>query len=405
MANLSDLTSQCIRCGFCLESCPTFMMSGNEVESPRGRIYLAKSAAAGDIAWDATAAALDTCLGCRACETACPSGVQYGEILELARAEVRKGDRRPWMERLLQVTTRPAMLRANLMLGELLPSGPMPKFLSGNLSDEPAQADRPRVPSPTPWPELDEAELPAVRGEVYLLEGCAMRVLYPDVNEATRRLLRRAGFRVRETSAGCCGALHAHSGYLREADELATGLAKAMPDDLPVIVNSAGCGSTIKDYGAVVGAGLEGFASRAVDIAEFLAGVDFEQQLAASSGLPGVRLTYHDACHLVHGQRVASAPRRLLEAIPGVELVPLLEADVCCGSAGTYNLTQPSRARKLLDRKWDNVAATGAQIVVMGNPGCQTWIGQAARESGECIEVRHTADVLESSFSGLRRLG
>lgn len=404
MGNLSDLTSQCIRCGFCLESCPTFAISGNETESPRGRIYLVRSADEGRLSWGTdVAGSLDTCLGCRACETACPSGVKYGEILEIARSEVRKERPQPGLDRLSAATTSPRRLRLELGLGSLLPPGKIPGIVSRTLTNEPPEVDRPSLPDPNPWPPLDERELPTIRGEVYLLEGCAMRVLYPDVHEATRRLLRRVGYRVRESSAGCCGALHAHSGDLAEADRKANALAATMPDDLPIIVNSAGCGSTMKEYGHVIGSGLECIARRTRDISEFLLAEGLIDALTVSSGLAGVTATYHDACHLAHGQRVTSAPRQLLGAVPGLRFAPLRDADMCCGSAGTYNLTQPSRARKLLDRKWNAIEETGVGMVVMGNPGCHTWIAQAAREHGGHIEVRHTADVLEASFSGLRR--
>lgn len=398
MPDLSDLTSQCIRCGFCLESCPTFLITGDESQGPRGRIKLAREAA-----WDSdTYAAIDSCLGCRNCETACPSGVKYGEILELARAELEPKHGRNARKQLLMGLTDFKKARVQFGLASFWPGDKMPGFLSRAVSGQSPEARIPGLPNPTPWPPLEERDLPAIQGEVYLLEGCVMRVLYPDVHEATRRLLRRIGFAVRESEAGCCGALHAHSGHLEEAELRAQELAKQMPDDLPIIVNSAGCGSTMKEYGHVIGQGLEQTAKRTYDITEFLLANGLMERLSSSPGLPNITLTYHDACHLAHGQKVTSPPRELLAVIPGATLIDLPESDLCCGSAGTYNIFQPQMARKLLDRKWSHIEDTKAHIAVMGNPGCQGWIQQAADESGSVMRVMHTADVLESAFSGIR---
>ena len=390
---ISDLASHCIRCGFCLESCPTFVVTGQETESPRGRIYLVRSAVEGKLAWEAAKPHLDLCLGCRACETACPSGVQYGAILELAREEVRK--RSGWDAKrfLLKGLTRPSELKWNLALMRLWPGKRLPRLLSLLLSGKAPEADRPRAPSESSWPPLEEAKLPPVKGEVYLLEGCAMRVLYPRVHEATRRLLRRAGYVVRPSpNAGCCGALHAHNGYLEDAKSMLAKLLEAFPDsELPVVVNSAGCGSWTRDATA---------SDRFVDAAVFLHRSGFADLLSGSKGL-GSRLTYHDACHLSHGQQVRAEPRELLKAIPSIEFVELGEADRCCGSAGIYNVVQPEMARTLLDRKWGHVEETAAEIVALGNPGCHGWIAQAAREKGGRVRVLHTMEVLEAAFTGL----
>lgn len=400
MPQLDDLASQCIRCGFCLESCPTFLITGDESQSPRGRITLAKEASAiGEFSPD-TVAALDTCLGCRACETACPSGVQYGKILEIARDEVRNKNR--FQKSLLNTITHPTWAKFQFAIGGLLPSRKPPVLLSRLLSGQLPEADTPQVPIESAWPPLEEQHLPPIKGQVYLLEGCVMRVLYPGVNEATRRLLRRVGFEVIPTRSGCCGALHAHSGYLDEAESQAQALANSMPLDLPVIVNSAGCGSTMKEYGSVVGQGLDGFAKRTLDATEFLHQNGLKEQLNHSRGLTATAVAYHEACHLIHGQKISSIPKELISAIPGVDLVPLLEADLCCGSAGTYNVFQPKMARELLERKWANIASTGAQILATGNPGCHAWIEQANQEHDHPIRVLHTLELLESSFSGLQ---
>ncbi len=389
MPSLSDLTSQCIRCGFCLEACPTFVLSGRETESPRGRIYLARSADEGKVEWEETRHALDTCLGCRACEPACPSGVKYGEILEQARDTLGA---KPGVKNLIDGLSDPAAVRRQLALSRLWPGSKVPGFVSKGLSDEPSVADLPRSPKKRDWPSIDESTLPSIKGRVAILEGCVMRVLYPDVHIALRRLLRRIGYTVVENDAGCCGALHAHNGMLDEAHQKVEALSRELPKDVPLIVDSAGCGSWLKDS--------IGREARVVDASEFLLANGLIDQLKASPGLD-LTVTYHDACHLAHGQRIKDEPRALIQAIPGLTFVELVESDMCCGSAGVYNLTQPGYAKRLLDRKWANVLATGAEIVATGNPGCHAWIEQASREAGGRVKVVHTLDLLEASFTGL----
>ncbi|HZH98274.1 MAG TPA: heterodisulfide reductase-related iron-sulfur binding cluster, partial [Fimbriimonadaceae bacterium] len=385
------------------------MVTGEETESPRGRIYLARSAEEQGLDWiEGVKPHLDRCLGCRACETACPSGVRYGELLELAREEIEMRAPHRAKHALLSGMTSPALMKVQLLLGKLYPGRRIPKFLSRMLSGQAPEADMPRAQSSGIYAPLQESELPAVRGHVLLLEGCVMRVLFPGVHEATRRLLRRVGFEVAEVDLGCCGALHAHAGYHSQGLERAHKLFERAKG-LPIIVNSAGCGSFLKDFllsheappalkavgpaaavdetnlasaasergdsatAVVRSQPLESEAPKVWDISEFLLGQGLADALASTAGLKH-RVTYHDACHLAHGQGVRKEPRKLLEAIPLLELVELGESDRCCGSAGIYNLTQPGLARELLDRKWGFVQESGAEIVVSGNPGCHAWI-------------------------------
>lgn len=398
MSDLSDLAAQCIRCGFCLESCPTFMVTGDESQSPRGRIYLAKNAEEGRISWKQAEPALSTCLGCRACETACPSGVEYGSLLELAREQVGQASPRQAEKALLKVLTNPSLAKASFAAASFAPGGRMPDFVSKALFGYKAEADSPRPQTLALWPELDESRLPAVKGEVYLLEGCVMRVLFPRVHQATKRLLRRLGYVTANVDGGCCGALHAHSGEMTEAAARAKKLSLAFSGDLPIIVNSAGCGSTLKSYGTHFGE--ERIARQTKDISEFLQENGLADLLKLTRGL-NYTATYHDACHLAHGQGIRSHPRQLLQAVPGITWKNLPESETCCGSAGIYNVAQPKMARRLLERKWQNVASTGAELLVSGNPGCHAWLEQASREKGKGVKVLHTVELLESAFSGL----
>ncbi|HMS56645.1 MAG TPA: (Fe-S)-binding protein [Fimbriimonadaceae bacterium] len=379
MKSLDDLTAQCIRCGFCLESCPTFVLSGEETESPRGRIYLARSAAAGTINWQDAKPHLDTCLGCRACETACPSGVKYGEILEQSREIVEQSSPNLIKSKLIDVSTDAKKLK----LSGLWPGKRMPGFASRLISSEAPEADIPR-PVHRDFPPL--INVPEVKEQVWLLEGCAMKVLFPSVHEATKRLLRRLGFQANPLPFECCGALHAHNGHLSEGTLMRSKLLSSLGDS-KLVLNSAGCGSWIK----------EGGSNGVFDLSEFLVENGLIELLRQAQFK--AKITYHDACHLAHGQGVREAPRQLLAAIPGAEVVSLPESDMCCGSAGVYNVLQPKRARALLNRKWKNIESTGAQIVVQGNPGCHAWIAQAAREHGGTVEVMHLAEVLEIALS------
>lgn len=423
MHDILDLTTHCIRCGFCLEDCPTFVETSNELESPRGRIYLVRSALEGKLLWDDIKPHMDLCLGCRACETACPSGVQYGAILELARNSLGTTITK---QALLAGTTNPKVLKAQLAATKLLPGKKLPGFISRALSGSTAEADlpTPQVLKPLP-PLVTERQ---IRGEVYMLTGCAMQVLYPRVHECTRRLLRRIGYVVKDVDQGCCGALHAHNGDLETARKMGGALVSKFPGDLPIVVNSAGCGSTMKEYSELLEyrmtfppgtpeqkeariksewdksdafeANVEHFVSRVFDLSEFLLAHGLLDELKSAPGVHGKRITYHDACHLSHGQKITSAPRQLIKAIPNSTYVELPESMMCCGSAGVYNVLQPQMARRLLNRKIGHIQETHADIVATGNPGCHAWIAQGCGEV-KGPKVLHTAELLEAAFVGI----
>jgi glycolate oxidase iron-sulfur subunit len=383
---LRDLTAACIHCGFCLESCPTFTLTGDESQSPRGRIHIVRALTEGGLEWSGQARApLDTCLGCLACETACPSGVRYGEILELAREAflARAPPRQARARRLfLDGLTNPTVLRAQLALAKLLPGRTMPRFVARMLADDPAVVRLPVARQCPPFPRATAKE------HVALLAGCVMDVLFPHVHAATERLLARVGIGAVRTR-GCCGALHAHAGHLdegRKKAERVIGQAKG----LKLVTNSAGCGSWLRKV-APPGSVL--------DATETLLGHGLEDELRNSQGLGGVCATYHDACHLVHGQRIREEPRRLLRAVPGLTLVDLHESETCCGSAGVYNLLQPKMAARLAERKWRRIAQTGADWVLAGNPGCLAWI-ESAKPQGSTTRTAHTLEALEWSFGG-----
>jgi glycolate oxidase iron-sulfur subunit len=397
-----DALRKCVHCGICLPQCPTYRVLGEEMDSPRGRLYLMRAAAEGRIDLSETFTRhLDLCLGCRACETACPSGVPFGELLEATRGQIEARGR-PLGQRLrtdviLGLFPRPrrvgAMLRA---LGLYQRSGLQAVVRSsGMLRLVPTLKAMdellPPVPRVSPLPELVPAVGPR-RGRVGLLTGCIQRFLYPQINAETARLLARAGWDVVvPADQGCCGALHLHAGRLAEFRRLAGDLGAQFPADLDhVVVNAAGCGSAMKEYGHWLAgdAGARALAAKTRDVLELLA--DAELPLSPVEEVA----TYHDACHLVHGQRIRAEPRALLGRIPGLRLVDLPESDLCCGSAGVYNLQEPAMADRLLDRKVRNIAATGARLLVAGNPGCLLQIAKGCRERGLPVEVVHPVEIL-----------
>ena len=388
----------CIHCGLCLSSCPTFLETGNENNSPRGRIYLMRQMESGRLPVSpAVVAHIDSCLGCRACEAVCPSGVAYGELLEHTREHIELNHRRSpfqtFLRRVLieKILPFPGRLKLALLPARLVRFLRIEGWLPGAARD--ALALVPRNLSATPLPEFSPATGVPRRGRVGFIRGCVMSVMFGDTNAASIRLLNRAGYDVVAPRAqGCCGALYAHSGNLAAARACARrNIAAFAAETLDVIViNAAGCGSTLKEYGPLLQT-EEGraFSAKVKDLVEVLSPV-------AGDGTPAARVTYHDACHLAHAQRLTQAPRELVRAVAGASFVELPESDVCCGSAGSYNLTEPAMAERLRRRKVTNILSTGAQIVVTSNPGCILQIEAGLRNAGAGhIRVMHIADYLE----------
>jgi glycolate oxidase iron-sulfur subunit len=400
-ADAPDLAEirKCVHCGICLPQCPTYRVLGEEMDSPRGRIYLMRAAAEGRLELTETFQRhIDLCLGCRACETACPSGVRFGSLLEATRAQLRRSGPPP-RHRLLEtllfsIVPEPARLGAALAAFKLYKRSGLRRLVraSGVLRTLPRLAAMEAliedVPAAMPMPETLAARGRSV-GRVGLLTGCVQRHLYPSVNRDTARLLSLAGFDVViPRRQGCCGALELHAGRTDGYAARARALAAVFPADLDFIVtNAAGCGSTMKEYGHRT-ADLTPFAARVRDVTEVLAGADLPL------GPLDLTVTYHDACHLAHGQRLRQEPRQLLARIPGLKLVELGDSDLCCGSAGIYNLLEPGLARELLDAKLARIAETGARVVVAANPGCLLQIAWGCRERGLDVAILHPVELL-----------
>ena len=392
----------CVHCGLCLSSCPTYLETGNENDSPRGRIYIMRAIQAGRLdAGAATVRHIDLCLGCRACETACPSGVQYGTLLEETRDHIEKHHSRglfqwllrrlvieqvfpfPWR---LQVALWPVRAVRFLRLGFLLP-----KFAREMMELLPQQFAKGNLPAK----RLAKGE---AKGQVGFIEGCVMQVMFGDTNESSVELLNRDGWDViTPRGQGCCGALYAHSGQLAKARDCARRNIAAFENEPldAIIINAAGCGSTLVEYGELLKDDpawvkrAEAFSAKVKDLVTWL---DSSRFALSSSG---AKVTYHDACHLAHAQGITAEPRELVKAKSGGELVELAESDLCCGSAGSYNLTEPEMASRLQKRKAQNIIDSGAEVVVTTNPGCLLQIQSGLRKAGaHHIRAIHIADYL-----------
>jgi glycolate oxidase iron-sulfur subunit len=401
----------CVHCGFCLPTCPTYATMGEEMDSPRGRIFLMKEVLEGQLELETALPYIDNCLGCQACETACPSGVEYGKLLVPFRAwaEERREDRDPLdrlhREMILRTLPFPWRFRAAARMGMLARplKGLLPDKLGAMLSLLPE-----RLPRARRLPEVVRAR-GEKRARVAFLAGCAQQVLAPEINVATLRVLAANGVEVViPRGQGCCGALAMHTGASGQAKPLVRRNLEAFPSDVDAILtNAAGCGSGMHEYGLLLKGEPEeeaarAFAEKVVDVSVFLDGLGLVAELPP---LPEpVRVAYHDACHLAHAQGVRSAPRALLEAVPGLELVEPDEWELCCGSAGTYNVDKPETAAELGERKARNLLDTGAQAIATGNIGCLTQITTHLAALGRPLPVLHTFGVLDAAYAG-RSLG
>ncbi len=410
MEDFRRLLDDCVHCGFCLPTCPTYELWGEEMDSPRGRIHLMSQYEEGAPLADSTVEHIDRCLGCMACVTACPSGVRYDRLIEITRARVEEEHPRSRGERLLReaifaVFPYPRRLRAlrwplRAYQATKINMSPLLSRIS------PTLAAMERLAPPGAKPVRLPAHVTA-RGErravVGMLTGCVQREFFPGVNAATARVLAAEGCDVViPKSQGCCGALSLHSGRAEEARAFAKATIESFAGVDTVVVNAAGCGSAMKDYADVLADDPE-WAERAAeltaktrDLAEFIA------ELGPRAARHPLEMTvaYHDACHLAHAQGIRAQPRALLAGIPGLEVREIADPEICCGSAGVYNLLQPEAAGELGDRKAENVSATGADLLVAANPGCSLQIATALRRRGEEIAVAHTAEVLDASIRG-----
>ena len=412
-APLPELISRCVHCGLCLPTCPTFAELGVEMDSPRGRIRLMKNVHDGRLDADSAAFAdhMAKCLDCRACETACPSGVSFGKLMEAARSQVVAARRPNVLAAILRraafrgLITSPARLALFARFGHLskrLGARTVLRAVGLRRLAELLDLVPDRSPTSAPLPPRYPA-IGQTRGTVALFTGCVMRAAFSDTNAATARVLARNGIEVLVPSAQtCCGALHAHAGERGDARELARRNIAAL-EPLAVdafIVNAAGCGANLKEYGWLLkdtewAERGERFSARVKDASEYLA----EKGLVATPGPVRATAAYDDPCHLIHGQKISAQPRALLAAIPELRLVPLAEADWCCGSAGTYNVTQPELAARLGHRKAQHIVRSGADLVVTANPGCQMQIEAALRREGARTPVVQLMDLLDRAYA------
>ncbi len=405
-ATLRSLTSDCVHCGFCLPTCPTYQLWSQEMDSPRGRIQLIDARLDGTVGLSPPFVShFDRCLGCLACVTACPSGVRYDRLVEATRGTIEREVRRSLGDRLVRsglfaLLPYPRRMRLALRLGPLGRALPLPGRLGAMAEIAP------------PWrsTEAPAAVTPAQgkpRGRVAMLTGCVQSVVFGSVNAATARVLAADGYEVTAPPQGCCGALSMHAGRLEEGRAFARRTIEALEDADTVIVNTSGCGSHLKELGHVLGddpAWAEraaGLSRRVRDVGEFLAAVE---PRAARHPL-ALRVALQDPCHLRHAQRLPLSSAASLRRIPGLTIVEPAEQDICCGSAGIYNVTQAGAARELGDRKAGHVLATGAQVVASANPGCLVQVATALRRAKSPLPALHPIELVDASIRNLAAAG
>jgi glycolate oxidase iron-sulfur subunit len=410
------LIDECVHCGFCLPTCPTYVLFGEEMDSPRGRIYLMNKGLDEEPMNDEMVRHWDLCLGCMACVTACPSGVQYDKLIESTRQQVerryeRRADDRAFREMIFQFFPYPNRLRAI--------AAPMRLYQRFGIGDKLRRAGiMQRIPArmramEALLPDLPrEEKIPDLTGpvgekrrRVGVLTGCVQRVFFSPVNAATVRVLAAEGCEVVAPKQGCCGALSTHAGREEESLDFARQTIDTFEDlNLDnVIVNAAGCGSTMKEYGYLLRDDPEyaerakAFSAKVRDVSEFLQELG---PVAERNPLP-VTAAYHDACHLAHAQGIRKQPRQTLKQIPGMDVKEIREAEICCGSAGIYNMVEPEPAAELGERKANNILKTGAQMIVTSNPGCMLQIQASLKKMGRNgLPMAHPVEVLDASLRG-----
>jgi glycolate oxidase iron-sulfur subunit len=412
-----ELIEDCVHCGFCLPTCPTYVLWNEEMDSPRGRIVLMGAGLKeGSELSDTVVGHFDNCLGCMACVTACPSGVRYDLLIEDTRQQVERLHPRSRGERLLrralfETFPHPGRLRATVpLIVAFRRSGLAARLQRSKLVDRYPLARTMSELAPPVTLRDGVRRLPAVtkargskRGTVGFLQGCVQRAWFGEVNAATVEVLAAEGFEVHAPRAPrCCGALGLHAGQEEDSLPLAKATIAAFERFDHVVVNAAGCGSAIKDYGHLLRddpdwrARAEAVAAKARDVHELLAAVEPRAPRTPVE----LKVAYHDACHLAHAQGVRAQPRELLRSIPGIELVEPAEWELCCGSAGIYNLTRPGPAGELGERKADNLLATGADVIAAANPGCTLQIAAHLQRKGRPLEILHPMQLLARSLRG-----
>ncbi len=413
-----DLLRACVHCGMCLPSCPTYRETGDEASSPRGRLWMMSAVADGKLSlldpdFDEQ---MYQCLNCRACEAVCPSGVQYGPLVEASRAQLEQHRPRPWWQQLLRRSVmswpfndvrrmrsgaRGLRVYQKSGLSALFrKTGVLRLMRLENLERMvPIIDEAPISPGHDAW--IPKAQL----ANAHVFNGCVMSSVFPDVNRATGRVLAHNGYATDvPVGQGCCGAIYSHTGMLDEARELARKNIDAFEraGDGAIVVNAAGCGSALKEYDhllkddPVYAARAKTFISRVLDVNELLD----QQPLVPPTHAVNARVTLQEPCHLVHAQRISAQPRSLLRQVPGLELVEMQESSLCCGSAGIYNITRPKMADSLGDRKARNAIATGADAVVTSNPGCHMQLCTSLIRNGSEQPVEHIVSILDEAYGG-----
>jgi glycolate oxidase iron-sulfur subunit len=391
---IRELTADCVHCGFCLPTCPTYVLWSEEMDSPRGRIHLMDARLDGTVTLNETVSThFDRCLGCMACVSSCPSGVRYDRLIETTRGAVEAEYDRPLGERvvrglLFRVLPYPGRMRAALALAPLGQSIPLPRRF------------RPLVEVAPPWrgrghvPTITRAQ-GGRRGRVGLLTGCVQSAVFPDVNAATARVLAADGYEVVAPPQGCCGALSVHAGRLQEGRTFARSLVGAFENVDLVVVNSSGCGSHLKELGWLLGdARAAEFAAKVRDVGEFLADV----RPRARRHPLALKVALQDPCHVRHAQGLPLASLSALGRISALDVVEPADQDLCCGSAGIYNIVQPEAARDLGDRKAEHVLATGAQAYASANPGCLVQVSLALRRARRPLPALHPIELVDASI-------